>query len=422
MIKKIIKIGGTIFTHHKEFNNLTHYLKQIDDTTIIVISAFGKSTQILRKVAYKSKENFDEANLLINSFISFYNDFAKNIGEDFFNEFVQIANHFSLQLRDFAKGINLTNNLSLSILDRILSFGEILSFEFIKLICKYNNINSIFLDARELIITNSDFGNAKPIFEICERNLNSKIASSEGKLYFIQGFIASNQDGTPTTMGFESSNLTATILAKTFNINQIEIITDVEGIRDVDPKRIFDSKPIHCIDYNFAYSLAESGLNLLFKDMILIAESNSIKIKITNLESKVYTYIYKDIICNKKMLVLNSNKLFGCIVFESLNHKIKIQNELIKLNLEYYSNYDSIFFSYSKGFNFKNFSFDYEKANDLFEISVFNTNKYQTIKILEIENIKSLLISNNKIVLVVSTSDINSTMNEIYEELIIEQS
>ncbi|MCX6146210.1 MAG: hypothetical protein NTW25_03035 [Candidatus Kapabacteria bacterium] len=94
MIKKIIKIGGTIFTHHKEFNNLTHYLNQIDDTTIIVISAFGKSTQILRKVAYKSKENFEEANLLIDSFISFYNDFAKNIGEDFFNEFVQITSIF----------------------------------------------------------------------------------------------------------------------------------------------------------------------------------------------------------------------------------------------------------------------------------------------------------------------------------------
>jgi aspartate kinase len=422
MIKKIIKIGGTIFTHHEQFNHLIHYLNHIDDSTIIVISAFGKSTQVLRKIAYKSKEDFDEAELLIDSFFNLFNDFAKNIGEEFFNEFVQITNHFSLQLKDYSKGINLTNNLSLSILDKILSYGEIFSFEFIKLICKYNNISSIFLDARELIITNSDFGNAKPIFEICERNLNSKIASSKGKLYFIQGFIASNQEGLTTTMGFESSNLTATILAKTFNINQIEIITDVEGIRDVDPKRIFDSKPIHSIDYNFAYSLAESGLNLLFKDMILIAETNDIKIKITNLESKVYTYIYKDITCNEKMLVLNTNKLFGCIVFESLNHKIKIQNELTKFNLEYFSINESIFFSYSKGFNFKNFSFDFEKVNDLFEISIFNTNKYQTIKILEIENIKSLLISNNKIVLVVSTSDINSTMNEIYEELIIEQS
>ncbi|MCX6146209.1 MAG: hypothetical protein NTW25_03030 [Candidatus Kapabacteria bacterium] len=304
----------------------------------------------------------------------------------------------------------------------MLSFGEIFSYEFIKLICKYNNINSIFLDARELIITNSDFGNAKPIFELCERNLNSKIASLKGKLYFIQGFIASSQEGNTTTMGFESSNLTATILAKTFNINQIEIVTDVEGIRDVDPKMILFSKPIKNIDYNFAYSLAESGLNLLFKDMILIAETNDIKIKITNLESKVYTYIYKDIICNEKMLVLNTNKLFGCIVFDSLSQKINIQKELTKYNLEYFSINESILFSYTKGFNFKNFNFDYEKANDLFEISVFNVNSNQILKISDLVEIKKFLIQNNKTVFVVSTSDINSTINNIYGELIIEQS
>lgn len=418
MIKYVIKIGGSIFNSPSSLFEFLRYIQKTEIGSIIIISAFGKSTQELRKIALKSIDDLESAEELILNFHQTYLNFAFEINSTFFNEFSLIVQHLNFQLLELANGINLTHNLSSSILDKILSFGEDYSFEFIKLLCKYFNIDACFLDAKQIIKTDSDFGKSKPNYSLCETNLIKCINDNKNPIYFIQGFIGSDKVGKITTMGFESSNLTSTIIAKVFNIEQIEIVTDVEGLRNLDPIFLLPNKLVSNIDYKLAYNLANNGLNLIFKDMIFLAEEQNIKIKISNLESKYSTYIYKDIECNEKILILNSISKFGKLNFETLNEKRRLEEEIKKLDFYSFVIEKTIYFIYPKGYNFRKIKWNFEKINTLYEISIFNLSLTENSLLLELEGLIALNYNKQFSKLFISTDNINESIKSIYELVI----
>lgn len=82
------------------------------------------------------------------------------------------------------------------------------------------------------------------------------------------GFIASDEQGNTTTMGTESSNLTASLLGSLLPASEIIIWTDIEGIRNSDPKHIADTTSIRYLSYEQAEKLANQGLKVIHVSML----------------------------------------------------------------------------------------------------------------------------------------------------------
>ena len=68
-----------------------------------------------------------------------------------------------------------------------------------------------WVDSREIIKTNSEFGNAIVDYPVTNKNIQSLI-KTDHKLFIIPGFIASDPKNITTTLGRGGSDYTAAIL------------------------------------------------------------------------------------------------------------------------------------------------------------------------------------------------------------------
>jgi aspartate kinase len=182
------------------------------------------------------------------------------------------------KLRGILRGISITRELTPRTRDAALSFGELFALIIIDAFLAREGFSHKAIDAAELIATDSNYGNARPVIDKTRANVESimRPAIDSAGLAITQGFVARSMDGEITTMGIESSNLTAILLAGMLGVDSVTFYTDVDGILCADPEIIPDARRIGRMDYDTAYRAALSGLKLIYPPMIEIARRNGI--------------------------------------------------------------------------------------------------------------------------------------------------
>ena len=295
----VMKFGGAVLSNTEGFENMLRIVSaKKSNKILLVISAFSKSTRSLKAAAfYAESGSLDLALDSIQDLKSQYLDFANRLLSDdagLTKLIVEYDKSFT-QINDLLRGVAITKELTLRTLDAIMSFGEKLS-----LITAYNYLAAngmaiAFIDSVEIIKTDNNYGNAKPYLEICEQNIHSKVQAifTDNDIVITQGFVASSIAGEITTMGIESSNLTAAIYAKYLCATEFVIFTDVEGVRSADPKVYDNTEIIPYLSYDQAYSAGVNGLKLIFPKMIDIIRSveMTLCIKSAALPNGEYTII-----------------------------------------------------------------------------------------------------------------------------------
>ena len=279
----ITKIGGATLSFDNALRNFHTIIGKItstnnDSKAIIIVSAIGKTTSMLNEIAQATINNHPDTYLALietlkKSYIALFSDYP-----DLDIASRQLINTRFEELIQFADGIATLRELSNRSLDKILSLGEIITAELLDLFLSNTDVNHKYIPANQLIITDSNFGNAKPDFDLFASNFDKSIPNELAKhdVILTQGFIASNAEGHHTTMGYESSNYTAALFAKKVKAKQIDIWTDSKGIRNADPKVFSETCLIPDLSYKQALELAELGLNLIHKDMVTVAKENDI--------------------------------------------------------------------------------------------------------------------------------------------------
>jgi aspartokinase/homoserine dehydrogenase 1 len=281
---KIMKFGGAAIKNNTSLFKARKILMHFSNEKIIcVISAFGKTTSILKKASqFARNKELNKANDEISNMHSFYKEIYKDDKEIEDEIYILFDD-----LRGLLKGISITGELTNKTLDKFLSFGEKIASKIFRSYLINNNINAILTDSSELITTDSNFGNAKPDTESTYRLIKEKIPKKfeNNNLIIIPGFTAADKNGSRTTMGMESSNLTAILLADALEIREITFWTDVEGIRSFDPKIINKTLPVSYLSYQQAKIAAYSGLKLIYPDMIDFSRKRDVTIIYKSLEN-----------------------------------------------------------------------------------------------------------------------------------------
>ncbi len=384
---KIFKVGGAALGNIDGWNNFVSLINSIGEPSVVVISALNLTTRELKNAAkYAEIKEIEKANSILNKIFDFHNEFAYSVLQS--NSLILFQNNI-VSVKDklirLFQGVYLTGFLSNKTLDSILSFGEILALELIKAL--FNNNHTIeTIDSGEIIITNSNFGEAVPIIEQCDMKINTKIKPllESNKIIITQGFSGKTIDGFVSTMGIESSNLTATLLADLLNANELHIRTNVTGIFNADPKQYSNTKIISQLSYNDAKKAAMNGLKLIYADMINIAEQKNIKIFY---ESGVKNENFRTIIDNQQntqspMIIVQNNISNLKINFNSYSERRSVIDDIL--------NYEKI----RANIIFSNFMEDYiqivvngefdESNFDIQNIEIFNN--FDLIKVLFAEN------------------------------------
>src|SRR5690606_14975694 len=101
--------------------------------------------------------------------------------------------------------------LSAQSLDHIVSYGERLSTYLVSQAALMDHPQALFVDARPLIKTDNQFGHAQVQMAKTYALIQTFAASHAERLWFVTGFIASNEAGRTTTLGRGGSDYTAAL-------------------------------------------------------------------------------------------------------------------------------------------------------------------------------------------------------------------
>jgi bifunctional aspartokinase / homoserine dehydrogenase 1 len=185
------------------------------------------------------------------------------------------------EIEDICNGIFLLRELSARTKDRIVSYGELLSSQIISARFSALNIQNKWMDARQFIVTDNNYGNAAVNFVATNDKINKTFAGIEN-LYIVPGFIASNKEGITTTLGRGGSDYTAAIIAASVSADALEIWTDVSGMMTADPRLVSNAKVIPHISYQEAMELSHFGAKVIYPPTLQPVMSKNIPVWVKN--------------------------------------------------------------------------------------------------------------------------------------------
>jgi len=255
--------------------------------TVVVVSAMSKVTDQLLRAASASSQGDRVGALAISSrlrtrhretalaLVKNSTDIAALL--DFID---QKFDSLDEVLRGLAAILELTPRIS----DLIVSYGERLSSRIVAAAFRELSINSVHVDSREIIITDSQFQKAVPQDALIEKRAAEKLAplTKQGKVPVMGGFIASNEAGITTTLGRGGSDFTGALIGSALNAEAIEIWTDVDGIMTTDPRVCPEALRVKVISFEEAAELAYFGAKVLHPATILPAVKKNIPVLVLN--------------------------------------------------------------------------------------------------------------------------------------------
>jgi len=168
------------------------------------------------------------------------------------------------ELATLADGIFALGELSPRTLDRLMSYGELLSSRLVVAAFAARGQAAAWADSRQLIRTDSRFGAAQ-VNEVTTKVLVTDFQlQNPSSLWVAPGFIASDAAGNTTTLGRGGSDYTAAVLAAALGAEKLEIWTDVSGMLTADPRLVRSARPIARISYEEAMELSHFGAKVLY--------------------------------------------------------------------------------------------------------------------------------------------------------------
>ena len=282
MIQKIYKFGGASVKDADAVRNLTNIVKQHkDEDILLVVSAMGKTTNMLEKVLADFRQHNGELGF---GALSEVMEYHERIILDLFDNkqdhpVIESVSNLFIELYEKLSQPDLDYDYQY---DQTVSYGELLSTTIIQEYLNHSDVPARWLNARKYVMTDYHFRAANPDWD--ETRLKIQKLNDEhirGIVCITQGFIGGTADGKHSvTLGREGSDYTAAIFANCLDAQEVTIWKDVDGLLNADPKRFADTVKIPHISYSEAIELAFYGATIIHPKTIKPLQNKNITLKV----------------------------------------------------------------------------------------------------------------------------------------------
>lgn len=285
---QVLKFGGTSVANAENMNKVSSIVQQAlvrmpQSKTIVVVSALGGVTDVLLQsggMAAAGDESYKE---LLQKVEQRHLEAVKAL--------IPVTQQSSVlswvkqrcnEIEDICNGVFLLGELSARTKDRIVSFGELLSSKIISAHLNAQGIENSWVDARELIRTDSHYGSAVVDFSVTNTLCSDIFSAAVARLFIVPGFVSADAKGNTTTLGRGGSDYTAAIIAGAVSAESLEIWTDVSGMMTADPRLVPNARILPNISYQEAMELSHFGAKVIYPPTIQPVMSKNIPVWIKN--------------------------------------------------------------------------------------------------------------------------------------------
>jgi aspartate kinase len=274
---QVFKFGGASVKDAEAVKNVAEVLKQFPNQKLcVVISAMGKMTNALEKLANAFFYNSENANDILEEIKQFHFSICSQL---FFENTHPIYNELENTFVELHWAIEDEPTHSYDFeYDQIISMGETISTKIISAYLNEIGILNKWVDARGLIQTDNTYREGKVDFELTEVLITSQITPILKTIDIVvtQGFIGGTSENFTTTLGREGSDYTASIIAYCLNAESVTIWKDVPGVLNADPKWFNKTKKIDQLSYQDAIELTYYGATVIHPKTIKPLQNKNI--------------------------------------------------------------------------------------------------------------------------------------------------
>ncbi len=271
---KVLKFGGKSLSNEGVAKVVDIIEKKVHggERIAVIVSARGNATDTLEQLLEKAAKN------------EIYQDQleAFKYEQSKLTPLLDYTQEFG-RIEQLLAGVGLLGDYSSKIKDEILAQGELLSIKTVTELLEQKGIPAVATDARHLLKTDGNFGNAQPLLDVSKQNVEQffEVKAVE-KIPVISGFIASTLEDETTTLGRNGSNYTASLIANYLNAEELQNYTHVDGIFTANPDLVADAQKIEELSYSEANELANFGANILHAKTIIPLLEKNINLRIVN--------------------------------------------------------------------------------------------------------------------------------------------
>lgn len=256
----VYKFGGASVKDADGIRNLAKIVSRIKENLVIVVSAFGKTTNALEKVLKDwmagdqgYRDSLDKIHDYHDSVISGLFTSPGQVRQKIDNYFVLLREYLeSAKKEDYDFEY-----------DQVVSYGEIWSTVIVENYLRKSGLNSKWIDIRGNLITDDRYRDADILWYESNARIRGVFSFRKHDIYVTQGFIGSTVSGLTTTLGREGSDYTAALIGNILEAREVVVWKDVPGLLNVDPKWFPDAKKIDEISYREAVEMTFSGAKVI---------------------------------------------------------------------------------------------------------------------------------------------------------------
>lgn len=275
---KVMKFGGTSVGSAQRMKDVCRLVTADSAPKVVVLSAMSGTTNALSEIAdYLLKKNPEGANAGINLLEQKY---MRHIAELYSTErFRQKAKAFLDTefgvLRNFTKEF-----FTARVRNSIVAQGEIMSTGMMADYMLEEGVKVCLLSALDFMRTDS---NGEPDISGITAKFNALIAENpDCQVYLTQGFICRNAVGEIDNLQRGGSDYTASLLGAALGSEEIQIWTDIDGMRNNDPRYVENTMPVRQLNFDEAAELAYFGAKILHPTCILPAKFAGVPVRLLN--------------------------------------------------------------------------------------------------------------------------------------------
>jgi len=345
---QVYKFGGASIATPERMEALLPVIKEAKQPVILVVSAFGKTTNALELIVDNAcKGDKQNALKLVHELEQQHVDYAKTILDEEHYKMAHAAlNEYFTELQwaiDGADAARYDHSY-----DQVVCMGEILSTRIFSYYLAQRGFSHEWIDVRDVLRTDDTYRDAKVDWEYSQKQAQDIIGRQlkAGKSIVTQGFIGATADNTSVTLGREGSDYTAALLAAMLGLEAVTIWKDVPGLLNADPKEFKGTVKIEAITYHEVIEMAYYGAQVIHPKTIKPLQNNNIplyvkcfldkNLKGTVIQNEVNSIFYPPLIVLKKdqVLLQVTTRDFSFITEDNLSSIYSILHDLkIKVNL-----------------------------------------------------------------------------------------
>jgi aspartokinase/homoserine dehydrogenase 1 len=264
---KIHKFGGSSLADAPCFRRVAGILLDMPESRLgVVVSAMGGMTDALIDLAALAECDDNSYEAKLDAIGQRYAATAKELlAVDNLAPVLDEWSNDAEGVKDVLKAIALVKSAPQRSRDVVAGYGEIWSARLLAayLAQEAPGRGGTWVDAREVVTVHETELGPSVLWDESQTKFDTVIPADFSGIAVITGFIATDQDGLPTTLGRNGSDFSAAIFAALSDAAGLSIWTDVDGVMSADPNRVPEAQVIDQLTYNEAMELAYFGAKVI---------------------------------------------------------------------------------------------------------------------------------------------------------------